>query len=240
MKPALMRPGTSDITPLDLDQLDRLKPLRRIPGRNRFKADILVHRRGTLQLALKDYRARPWWVRHTFGRVLVARETAGYAAACGIPGVARFLGRLGPLTLATEWVEGRTLRSYLGQIVDPAILGQLREILDRLHGAGIALGDLNRRDVLIDNAGNVTLIDFATALVLGETPGALRARLHKRFLMHDEIAYARLRAFFSGEDTTRAVEDLGQEFAATHRRQRKWKYRVDRLRGRSHEYPDDG
>ena len=234
MKSAVKHPGTTDDAPLDLALLDRLDPLLRIPGRNSTKADILMYRHGTLQVALKDYRARPWWIRHTLGRLLVARETAGYQAARGIPGVARFLGRLGPLSLATEWIDGRTLRSFRGQLVDVAILDRLREVIDRLHAAGIALGDLHRRDVLIDAEGNVTLVDLATALALGSRPGALRWRLFSRLRSHDEIAYARLRAFFSGQDTERAVEALGEKAAETFRRQRRWKYRIDRWRGRSH------
>jgi hypothetical protein len=219
-------------TALDLDGLERHEPLRRIPGRNSTKADILVYRHGCLQVALKDYRPRPWWVRLALGRLLVARETAAYEAARGIAGVARFLGRLGPLCLATEWVDGRTLRELAGSPVDPVVFERLRETLDRLHGAGIALGDVHHRDVLVDAAGAVTLVDLATAVTRGERPGMLRSRLFDRLRLQDEISFARLRARFRGEDPERAVQALGHAAAAAHGRGRRLKRGIAWLRGR--------
>jgi hypothetical protein len=219
-------------TALDLLTLERRPPLRTIRGRNSTKADILVYRHGTLQVALKDYRPRPWWVRLGIGRVLVSRETAAYEAARGIAGVARFLGRLGPLCLATEWVEGRPLREWAGEELPGGVFERLRGTLDRLHEAGIALGDVHHRDVLVDAAGRVTLVDLATAVPLGRRPGPMRSRLFRRLLLQDEISYARLKARFDGDDPEKAVAALGPAAAAAHARGRRLKRGIERLRGR--------
>jgi hypothetical protein len=222
----------ADETALDLQVLERQEPLRTIPGRNSTKADILVYRHGTLQVALKDYRPRPWWVRLAVGRGLVARETAAYEAARGIAGVARFLGRLGPLCLATEWVDGRPLREWAGEELPGGVFEKLRATLDRLHEAGIALGDVHHRDVLVEASGRVTLVDLATAVTLGDRPGAMRSRIFRRLRLQDEISYVRLAARFSGEDPEQAVMSLGPEAAAAHARGRRLKRALKRLRGR--------
>jgi len=225
---------TPDNPSLNLDRFDTQEPLRRIRGRNNTKADILVYRHGALQIALKDYRARPWWVRASIGRVMTRRETAAYRAAGGIPGVARFLGRLGPVTLATEWVASRSLGEYRDQYVDPVCFERLHEVLERLHDAGIALGDLHLSDVLIDAERNVTLVDFATAFTLGDDPGPLRSRLFKRLALQDEISFVRLRAHLTGGGAESAVSELGEDAVAVNRRNRRIKMWFDRLRGRRH------
>ena len=225
---------TPDDQPLNLDRLDRQQPLRRIRGRNNTKADILVYRHGALQIALKDYRRRPWWVRISIGRVMTRRETAAYRIARGIPGVARFLGRLGPVSLATEWIESRSLGELRDKAVDPRVFERLHEILERLHAAGIALADLHLSDVLVAADSQVTLVDLATAFTLGERPGPLRSRLFRRLVMQDEISFVRLRAHIRKEDADTAVRSLGTEAARINRRHRWIKKWVDRVRGRQH------
>lgn len=213
--------------------------MRQIRGRNNTKADILVYRLGTLQIALKDYRRRPWWVRQSLARWMTHRETAAYRAAAGIPGVARFLGRLGPVTLATEWVESRSLGELRDQAVDPAVFERLHEILGRLHAAGIALADLHLADVLVDPRGEVTLVDLANAFTLGPRPGPLRSRLFRRLVLQDEISFARLQAHLRQEDAEEAVRELGPRAARINRRNRRIKTWVDRIRGRRHGSPAD-
>jgi hypothetical protein len=223
-----------DDQPLDLDRLDRQQPLRRIRGRNNTKADILVYRHGALQIALKDYRRRPRWVRVSIGRLMTRRETAAYLVARDIPGVARFLGRLGPVSLATEWVESRSLGELREQAVDPAVFERLHETLARLHAAGIALADLHLSDVLVDPDNRVTLVDFATAFTLGPRPGPLRSRLFRRLVLQDEISFARLRAHIRKEDADAAVRSLGPRAARINRRSRWLKKWLDWARGRQH------
>ena len=225
---------TPDDQPLDLDRLDRQQPLRRIRGRNNTKADILVYRHGALQIALKDYRRRPWWVRLSIGRLMTRRETAAYRLARDIPGVARFLGRLGPVSLATEWVESRSLGELREQAVHPEVFERLREILEGLHDAGIALSDLHLSDVLVDADNRVTLVDLGTAFTLGKRPGRLRSRLFRRLVLQDEISFARLRAHLRKEDANAAVRSLGPDAERINRRNRWIKKWVDRLRGREH------
>ena len=129
------------------------RPTRRLRGRNFTKADILVYRRDGIDIAVKDYTARPWLIRNILGRWSIRRETAAYEAAGDIAGLPEFLGRLGPYTLAVRWIEARQLK-LLGGTVDSRALDRVGEILEALHARGVAIADLPHRiDALIRNAG---------------------------------------------------------------------------------------
>jgi len=205
--------------------------VRRLPGRNRTKADIRIHSLPSGEVAVKDYGGRSWWVRQTLGRFLIRRETRAYGAAEGISGLAPFLGRLGPYSLATRWVEGRSLSDHPDGTVDGARFDALDEIVSSLHRRGVALADLNHRDVLLAQDGSVHVIDLAMAWVLGERPGRLRRRIFEQLRASDLFSLARLRARFTGEDPANAIANADPAALAWHRRARRLKYLFDRLRG---------
>ncbi len=235
MEPCASRSQSSTAvtgTSLRPDALREVHPVRRIAGRNLTKADILVYRLGDREVALKDYGARPFWLRNTIGRLLVRRESKAYAAAAGLEGLPRWLGRVGPFAFALEWVPGTSLAEARGQRVDPAVFDRLDSILDRLHERGIALGDLHHRDVIVGVDGRVSVVDLATAVVLGTRPGRLAVRLFRRMAEQDRVALARLRARAVGEDEEQAVAALGPRLARRYARARRVKAWWDRLRGR--------
>jgi len=208
------------------------QPLRRIAGRNRTKADICVYRLEGAEIAVKDYRGRAPWIRHTIGRFLIRREAAAHRAAAAIVGVPEFLGRIGPFALATRWIHARPLAAQAADRVDPAVFDRVGAVLDALHGRGIALGDLHHRDVLVSEDGSVHLVDLATACVLGERPGPMRRAWFRRMRDADRVALARMRARFTGADESEAVAAVGAAAAAWHSRGRTLKAIWDRLRGK--------
>jgi hypothetical protein len=208
----------------------RLAPVRRIAGRNRTKADIVVYSEAGETIAVKDYSPRPWWIRNTLGRFLVRREVAAYRHADGLTGIPRFAGRRGPFALATGWLDARPLAAFADGSVPTARFDRLREILASLHDRGVAVADLNYRDVLLADDGSVHVIDFAAAWTLGRRPGPLRRKLFERLRAADLFALARLRARFSGEDADAVVAATDDEVLAWHRRARRIKWCWDRLR----------
>lgn len=208
------------------------EPLRRIAGRNSTKADIVVYPHENGAMAVKDYRPRPFIVRHTLGRWLLRREARAYRAAVGIEGVPPFLGRLDRFRLATGWIEGRPLSSMYREKVDPEIFHRLESILDRLHARGIALGDLHHRDVLVSGEGSVHVVDLATAWVLGSRPGPLGRYLFQRFREQDRISLAKMRARFTGGSESDAIAAVGARAEGLHRRGRILKRLWNRLRGK--------
>lgn len=216
----------------DTDRLAGVAPLRRIEGRNGTKADVLFYDLDGERVAVKSYAPRGVLLRNTLGRWLIRREAAAYEAAAGIDALPTFLGRIGPYALATEWVDARPLREHAGTDLDPEIFDRLATVLDALHDQGVALADLHHRDVLLGRDGELHLVDLATAWVLGPRPGFVRRRLFDRFRESDRVNLARMRARFTGGDIEAAVASVTPEAAAWHRRGRRVKALLDRLRGK--------
>jgi hypothetical protein len=214
------------------DELRRREPVRRLAGRNRSKADLLVYRLDDREVAVKDYLSRPFLVRQTLGRFLIRHEAAAYRAADGVSGLPRFLGRLDPFSLATEWVDAKPLTRFERGSVAAGIFEQARRTLDELHGRGIAMADLHRGDVLVSDDGRAFLVDLATAWLLGRRPGRLRRALFRHFREQDLVALARIRAHFSEEGEEVAMAGVSPAALARHRRGRHIKRLVEVLRGR--------
>ena len=213
-----------------LIDLEKAVELRRIPGRNSSKADIVVYRVQDKCLALKDYSSRPWWLRWIVGRWLIAREAHAYRRAVGIAGLATFLGRPSPCALATEWIEGETLREYgTERPAPPQLLPQLRRTLDELHARGIALGDLHRSDILVAASGEIRIVDLATAVCRDRIGSAW---LFQHLRRQDKIALARLEAHVAGGDEESAVAALGEQVLRQYKRSRRLKATWNRLRGK--------
>jgi hypothetical protein len=220
-------------SPISLaERIRSLEPARALAGRNVTKADTLFYHCGDIDVAVKNYGPRPWIIRQTLGRLMIRREASAYRASRRLPGIPRFHGRLGPFALATEWVDGRPLSEMRGKPLPEGFFRGAFEILDALHGGGIALGDLHHRDLLILSGGSACIVDLATAMVLGDTPGRLRRALFDRLCDQDHIALLRMRARFRGIDETEAMAAVDARAVAWHRRGRLVKRLLDRLRGR--------
>lgn len=227
-----MKVNTAGLSADDLDGLRRSEPSKRIPPRNRTKADILVYHFRDTWLALKDYSARPWLIRNTLGRYLVRRESLAYRAAGEIEGLPRFLGRVGPLALATAWIDARPLAQCSVREVPGDFFDRLAALVESLHRRGVALADLHQRDVLVGRAGSVHIVDLATAWTLDPGAHRLRRAIFRRVCDQDRIAVARMRARFTGANEADAIDAVGSRAAARYRRARKLKAWFDRVRGR--------
>ncbi len=219
--------------------LGPLRLVQRRHGRNCTKADVFLYLSAHGPLAVKDYSGRPWWIRNTVGRLLIRREAASYESAAGLAGFPRFAGRLSPFSLATEWIDARPLAELADASLPAALFERLHEIVTALHARGIALCDLNHRDVLVGQDGSVHVIDLAAAWRLGARPGRLRRGIFERLRAADLFALARLRARFTGEDRGAVIARADRSARAWHRRARRAKWCWDRLRGAARQPPVD-
>lgn len=178
---------------------------------------------------MKDYGARPLWIRATLGRWLVRRECLAYEAAAGVVGIPEFLGRLGPYALAVAWVDAPPLSRITTTHLAAEVFDRLDAILDALHARGVALGDLHHRDVLVDPRGDVHVVDLATAWRRGR---GLRGWVFRRLSLQDRLAAARLRARFTGIPEEQALAGVPEDARRWHARGRLLKRGFDKVRGR--------
>jgi hypothetical protein len=178
----------------------RLPPFR--PGRNWTKADIFLWESPEGRLAIKDYSRRTAWVRMTLGRSFVARECAAYRRLRGIPGVPVFSGRIDSCAFAVEFVEGRDLSRIPRGELPPQFFVTLLNLLDAVHGSGVAQGDLHHRDVIQGVSGAAYLVDFSTALFRPEGSGGIRRRLFEEACLSDRRAVLKLKRRHAPEAMT--------------------------------------
>jgi serine/threonine protein kinase len=98
-------------------------------------------------------------------RRLLRREAAVYARLAGIPGIPRSYGLLDGRYLLLEHVPGPSYRGAQTNLVDrEQFFALLLETLRAMHAAGVAHGDLKRKDNLLVGPGERPyLIDFGIA-----------------------------------------------------------------------------
>ncbi len=168
------------------------------PGapRNWTKAEVRREERDGRPVIVKDYSSRCWIVRRLFGRPSLHREAAVYQRLAHTPGVPACRGFEGPDALVLELAPGRPLSVIPPRSLPAAVFDALDEVLAGIHSRGVAIADLHRSNVLVDDAGAVHVVDFALGRVAASpsAPGFLVLQLQKL----DRHAAARLRAAHLG------------------------------------------
>ncbi len=173
---------------------------------DQVKADLLLVDVGEGVMVVKDFFAKPAWVR-PLGRLQISREARAYRWLERVPGIPGFVGRVDPWALALEKVEGERLAFAESRFRDGEThIRRLRSLIDRLHAAGVFHQDLRgRENVLLRPDGEIVLLDLAGAICL--RPGGLAHRLFRRMLgMSDEAAFLKWKALLTPGRFTAAEE----------------------------------
>jgi len=195
-------PGSAGLRAPTREDLARL-PRPAFHAAGRTKADVYEIDLPGGTVVVKDFRAKPWWIRG-FGRLQTAREFAAYRALEGVEGVARCVGRVDAWALALERVDGEQLawapdRFSAGE----RHVRRLRETLDRIHARGVVHLDLRgRENVLVDRTGRIVVLDFAGAVRF--RPGSLAHRvIFPRLALIDESAFLKWKLLLAPDRLTR-------------------------------------
>lgn len=177
------------------------------------KADVLTVSVDGTAVIVKDFASRSGWVR-ALGRLQVRREVAAYRWLAGVPGIPALIGRIDPLALAIEKIEGERLAfAALAPGDGPKHVVELRAILDAIHARGVVHNDLRgRENVLRKRDGGLVVVDFAAAVRL--RPGGLAHRLFfRRFALADEAAFLKWKGMIAPGTYTTADEVFLRRFA---------------------------
>ncbi len=188
-------------------------------ARNSTKADVRFEERDGREVVVKDYGARSWWVRTFYGRPTLRREARVYERLAGVSGVPASLGLETPDRLVLERAPGRPSHELKADAYDArAVFDRLDAILAGIHGRGVAISDLHRRNVLIEPPATVHVIDFALSRIARDPqhPGWMVRRLMEL----DRHAAARLRARALGLPEPEATGSIGGFYRAGRRLKR--------------------
>jgi hypothetical protein len=179
---------------------------------------------------VKDFAGRGGWVR-LLGRLQIRREVAAYRWLAGVMGVPAFVGRVDPLALAIERIDGERLAfASLPPGDGTRCIAELRAILDAIHERGVIHNDLRgRENVLLRRDGGLAVIDLAGAIRLG--PGGLLHRLFFRLLaVTDEAAFLKWKGMIAPGSYTLEDEAFLRRFE---RRRMWWPFNLKRRKAKS-------
>jgi len=131
---------------------------------------------------------------HRIGLRALRREAAVYERLRGVPGVPRSYGLVnGHLVL--EHIEGPSLRQQEKRLADrERFFAELLETLDAMHAAGVAHGDLKRKDnVLVGPGERPYVIDFGVAWCVGPNSPRWRWRVFDVLRQMDYNSWLKLK-----------------------------------------------
>ncbi len=188
-----------------LDGLHRepLKAARSVVG-----PDVWLVEYGGRRYVVKDFSARTWLLRNTWGRTCVSREVAAYSRLLGVPGVPQLVGRPDPFSFVMEFVEGAQLpRRSQRDLLGPGFFPALQALVAEMHRRGVAHGDLRRRNILVTPDRRPALIDFETAVVARRvSPSGWFFRTMARV---DDLKLLKIRhKYYRGQTTGEEMEAL--------------------------------
>jgi tRNA A-37 threonylcarbamoyl transferase component Bud32 len=128
-------------------------------------------------------------------RSAVAREADVYRRIAGIPGIPACQGLVDAECLVLEFVPGASFRQMQHEIRDrDAFFAALLETLRRMHAAGVAHGDLKRKDnILVGPGERPYIIDFGIASLRHADAGRLNQLWFEMFKQMDYNAWIKLK-----------------------------------------------
>ncbi len=149
--------------------------------------DVLLLEVEGVRVVLKDFGRRPQWLRSTWGRLSIRRESRAYARLAGHPHVPRLIGRIGAHALLLEYRPGTMLTRSLAGTLPSGFIAELAAAIEGLHARGVVHLDLRHRsNVLAGRDGRPVVLDFGSALCLD--PKRQSGRLVLRVLRRLDLA----------------------------------------------------
>lgn len=141
-----------------------------------------------------------------FHRLMLQREAQVYSLLRDVAGVPHSSGMLDNQHLLLEYIDGESLKDERDALQDADVFyTRLRQVISDIHAAGVAHGDLKRKqNVLVTRHNEPVVIDFGTAVTRhGGLFDQLLFPLVRRF---DDNAWIKVK--YARDYTAIAPEDL--------------------------------
>ena len=141
-----------------------------LPG---YQASIRIYQGPAGDFAIKEPSGS--WLRGTISRAAIRREADVYRRLQGIPGIPTCFGCLDDRYLVLEHVPGDTLQALQDELANrDKFFKRLLDTLRMMHDAGVAHGDLKRKqNILVGPGEQPYVIDFGIAVVADDQRGLL-------------------------------------------------------------------
>lgn len=187
---SLQPPASNPLKRQDLPLLN-LTPLH--VARNWSKADVLIGEYQGQKVVVKDLKPRALWFRLFGGRYTMQREWRALEALKGLPGVPAPIALIDADCFVMELREGTPIKKLKRGDVSESTLQQLEALLREMHRRGVTHGDLHGGNILVDEQGEVSLIDWATASFFGPSPKGPKAVSFANWRALDERALLKVK-----------------------------------------------
>lgn len=187
------KPKTPALTRRRLEALE-LRSIHR--ARNWSKADVSVVEwpldSGKL-VVVKDLKRSPLWFRVLAGRHFLRREWIALRALRGLQSVPEPIVRIDADAIALAHCAGQPATSLGDGSLSPEVLGRVEALVAKLHARGVVHCDLHGDNILVDDYGQITLIDWATASVFGASARGVKKWTFEEWAALDDRAVAKLK-----------------------------------------------
>jgi tRNA A-37 threonylcarbamoyl transferase component Bud32 len=172
-------------------------------GRSAVQADVYEIQWNGRPAIIKDFTARPAWLRTTWGSLMIGREFRALRRVQGIEGIPRLLARAGPYALVMQRIHGDRFPRRRETPPPVEFFDRASLLLKSLHDRGVGHGDVRRKNLMMDAEARPHLIDFATAVAAKPgAAGVVSRALFRRYCVVDAFQLAQMKADFHPDRLT--------------------------------------
>jgi len=160
------------------------------------------------RVVIKDFARRPLYVRIFGGRYALLREWNAMVALDDLPPVPGAVARPDADAIVIEHRAGKPTREFARGEISPAVLDELEVVVATMHSRGVTHGDMHGGNILVDEQGTISLIDWATASFFGEGPKGWKAVSFKQWRALDERSLIKLKLSHAPDRVTARERDI--------------------------------
>lgn len=192
-------------------KLDRLPRESIHKARNWSKADVSIAQwppKSGNRVVIKDLRARPLWFRVLAGRYFLWREWRALCALRDFREVPDPVARPLADVIVMGFKNGRQVETIEPWEMPDGAARKIEAFVEKMHKRGVTHGDLHGYNILVDDEGEIALIDWATASVFGKNPQAAKKFAFEEWKALDERALAKVKIIHDPIEITERERDL--------------------------------